>query len=72
MFVYGVSFTDVHRVVRDVSDALYDGNITVRTGEDRTNGAGPRATFTLRSHDTTERGRQGKCVRVRQGHRPER
>jgi hypothetical protein len=53
MFVYGVSLTDVHRVVRDVSGALYDGNITVRTGEDRSNRAGPRATFTLRATDTT-------------------
>lgn len=52
MFVYGVSLTDVYRVVRDVSNDLYDGNITVRTGEDRSNRAGSRATFTLRTTDT--------------------
>lgn len=70
MFVYGVSFIHVYRVVRDVSSALYDGNISVRTGEDRTNGAGPRATFTLRAHDTTGPGAKGSASAFGKGTGP--
>ncbi|MCE7011714.1 hypothetical protein LWC34_54215 [Kibdelosporangium philippinense] len=61
MFVYGVSFSDVQSVVRDVSDSLYDGNLTVRTGADRSNRAGPRATFTLRTLDSAGTGAKGSA-----------
>jgi hypothetical protein len=52
MFVYGVSFVDVAHVVRDVSASLYGGNIAIRTGNDRSNRAGPRSRFTLQTVDT--------------------
>lgn len=72
MFAYGVSLTDIHNVVRDVSSALYDGNITVRTGEDRSNRAGPPRHVHPPRHRHSGLRRQGKRIRVRQGHRPER
>ncbi len=70
MFVYGVSLTDVYRVVRDVAGKLYDDNITVRTGEDRSNRAGPRATFTLRASDTTGCGAKGSASAFGKGTGP--
>jgi hypothetical protein len=70
MFVYGVSLADIHRVVRDVSSTLYDGNVTVRTGEDRSNRAGPRATFTLRATDTTGSGAKGSASAFGKGTGP--
>lgn len=70
MFVYGVSLIDIHRVVRDVSSALYDGNIAVRTGEDRSNRAGPRATFTLRATDTAGCGAKGSASAFGKGTGP--
>ncbi|MEU0509298.1 hypothetical protein [Amycolatopsis sp. NPDC006125] len=70
MFVYGVSLADIHSVVRDVSSALYDGNITVRTGEDRSNRVGPRATFTLRTTDTAGSGAKGSASAFGKGTGP--
>lgn len=70
MFVYGVPYTDVHNVVRDVSSSLYDGNIIVRTGEDRSNRAGARATFTLRTTDTAGPGAKGSASAFGKGTGP--
>jgi hypothetical protein len=70
MFVYGVSLTDIHRVVRDVASTLYDGNITVRTDEDRSNRAGHRATFTLRATDTAGSGAKGSASAFGKGTGP--
>lgn len=70
MFVYGVPFTDVQSVVCDVSSALYDGNVTLRTGEDRSNRAGPRATFTLRTIDTAGLGAKGSASAFGKGTGP--
>ena len=70
MFVYGLSLADVECVVRDVSNALYDGNIVIRTGADRSNQAGPRATFTLRASDTAGCGSKGSASSFGKGTGP--
>ena len=70
MFVYGVSLADVECVVRDVSGALYDGNFVIRTGADRSNRAGPRATFTLRAIDTAGCGSKGSASSFAKGTEP--
>jgi hypothetical protein len=67
MFVYGASFTDVHRVVRDMSDARLRRKHHRTHREDRTNGADIHTPCAR--HDRV--GCQGKRVHVRQGHRPE-
>jgi hypothetical protein len=59
MFVYGVPFVDVDHVVRDVSVSLYGGNIAIRTGNDRSNRAGPHSRFTLQTVDTAGQGAKG-------------
>jgi hypothetical protein len=48
MKVYGASTDDIRRVVAQVSGEHYDGNVEIKSLEDRSNSAGPRATFTLR------------------------
>lgn len=49
MFVYGANLDQVELVVLKVSAAHYAGNIMIRTGADKSNSRGGRATFTLRA-----------------------
>jgi hypothetical protein len=58
MKVYGASAADVYDVVHAVSRFRYDGNLVVKSCEDRGNGRGPRAIFTLQVIDS-HRGRPG-------------
>lgn len=48
MKVYGVSAYDIENVVREVSQASYDGNVIIKSIADQSNSRGPRARFTLR------------------------
>jgi hypothetical protein len=52
MKVFGVSAYDVHMVIRDVSQARYEGNLIPKSCQDRSNASGPRALFTLRVVDS--------------------
>ena len=56
MIVYGATLQEVTDVVAKASAEHYAGNIAVRTGEDRSNSRGGRATFTLRALDTSDAG----------------
>lgn len=58
MKVYGVCASDVYDVIHAVSHNHYDGNLVAKSCEDRGNGKGPRAIFTLQVIDS-HRGRPG-------------
>jgi hypothetical protein len=65
MKVYGICAYDIDTVVREVSRARYDGNVGLKSLADCSNSKGPRATFTLRTLDSTA-GRPGAMGNPRQ------
>lgn len=58
MKVYGACASEVYDVVHAVSRDRYDGNLVLKSCEDRSNSRGGRATFTLQVVDS-HRGRPG-------------